>query len=82
MGTNELDLYNKWNIFLFCLLNSLIGNFIKIPLLQFSLSSLLLPQWIPITFKVSNDKIGEPDEPFEVLQKWFICSFLILSKLP
>ena len=55
-------------------MNSIIGQFKKVPLLKLWFSELSL--WIPIILLDDIFNIGEPDEPFLVLQKWLKLYFL------
>ena len=55
-------------------MNSIIGQFKKVPLLKLWFSELSL--WIPIILLDDIFNIGEPDEPFFVLQKWLKLYFL------
>ena len=59
------------------LLNSSIANWINMPWLKLNFS--IATKCIPITFNVSNDKMGLPDEPFSILQKWSIICLSFIS---
>ena len=58
-------------MFFIVFINASIAYFIKTPILYLGSSGfkyLTPPLWIPMTLKVSSDKIGDPDEPVEVFK--------------
>ena len=54
----------------------------KVPIFKVSFVFLIELVCIPITFRLSKSKIGEPDEPWSVLHVWYISKLSLFLITP